>query len=131
MTRSSGTRGSRRRGRSSSRCRWCSRSSGAVGWWDAMTEDAATPKDERTERAHYHVAAQQRRDERESAKAQVLIDRFVARAVQTGLPTEELTAAPWSGRGRYRTGVVGWYLRENRSIGVSVDGDYYVLVVPP
>jgi hypothetical protein len=98
---------------------------------DAMSEDAATPQDERTERAHYHVAEQQRRDARESAKAQVFVDRFVARAIETGLPTEELSAVPWSGRGRYRTGIVGWYLRENRSIGVSVDGGYYVLVVAP
>ena len=81
--------------------------SGAMGWWDAMSDDAANPQDERTERAHYHVAEQQRRDARESAKAQVFIDRFVERAIETGLPTEELTAAPWSGRGRYRTGSSG------------------------
>ena len=49
--------------RSSNPCRWCSRS-GAMGWWDAMSEDAANPQDERTERAHYHVAEQQRRDAR-------------------------------------------------------------------
>ena len=48
-----------------------------------------------------------------------------------GCPTEELTASPWSGRGRYRTGVTGWYLKRNRSIGVSTDGGYYVLVVAP
>ena len=84
-----------------------------------------------TERAEYHVAGAAGRGEEESAKAQVLIDRFVERATQAGLPTEELTARPWSGRGRYRTGVVGWYLRRNRSIGVSTDGGYYVLVVAP
>ena len=52
-------------------------------------------------------------------------------AAAAGLPTEELTASPWSGRGRYRTGVSGWYLKRNRSIGVSTDGGYYVLIVAP
>ena len=49
-----------------------------------------------------------RRSEEESAKAQVLLDRFVAQAKQTGLPTEELTARPRSGSGRYRTGGIGY-----------------------
>jgi hypothetical protein len=96
-----------------------------------MSEDAAQGRAERAANADYHVEAQRRRAEQESAKAQVLVDRFVAQATETGLATEELTARPWSGRGRYRTGVVGWYLRRDRSIGVGVDGGYYVLVVPP
>ena len=99
-----------------------------------MGEDSAKRQaewDERAERADYHVEAQRRRSEQESAKAQVMVDRFVARATQAGLATEELTARPWSGRGRYRTGVVGWYLRRDRSIGVGLDGSYYVLVVAP
>ena len=96
-----------------------------------MGEDAVQRRAERAERADYHVEAQRRRSEQESAEAQVLVDRFVARATQAGLATEELTARPWSGRGRYRTGVVGWYLRRDRSIGVGLDGRYYVLVVAP
>jgi hypothetical protein len=48
-----------------------------------------------------------------------------------GLPSEELTAKPWSGSGRYRTGITGWYLRQDRSIGLGEDGRYYVLVVAP
>jgi len=96
-----------------------------------MGEDAAHRRAERAELADYHVEAQRLRGEQESAKAQVLIDRFVAQATQAGLATEELTARPWSARGRYRTGVVGWYLRRDRSEGVGVDGSFYVLVVPP
>jgi hypothetical protein len=86
---------------------------------------------ERAEAADWHVAADQRRRERESVRAQVLLDEFVARATEAGLPTEELMARPWSGRGRYRTGVQGWYLRRDESIGIGTDGSYYVLVVPP
>ncbi len=96
-----------------------------------MNEEAARRRAELSERAEYHVQAHRRRSEEESAKAQVLIDRFVARAEQRGLPSEELTARPWSGRARYRTGIVGWYLRRNRSVGVGVDGRFYVLNVPP
>ena len=88
-------------------------------------------RDELAARADYHVAAQRRRDEQEAAKAQVLIDRFVARAKERRLPTEELTARPWSGRGRYRTGIEGWYLRRDRSVAVGADGSYYQLVVAP
>ncbi len=94
-------------------------------------EDPAKRRAERAERAKEHVEAQRRQSEQESAKAQVLVDRFVTRATQEGLATEELTARPWSGRGRYRTGVVGWFLRRDKSVGVGVDGSYYVLVVAP
>jgi hypothetical protein len=96
-----------------------------------MAEDPERRRAELTELANYQVESMRRRDEEESAKAQVLLDRFVEQATQAGLPTEELTARPWSGRGRYRTGVVGWYLLRNRTVGVSVDGDYYVLLVAP
>ncbi len=88
-------------------------------------------RDERAAQADYHVEADRRRRERESVKAQELVDRFVVRARESGLETEELTARPWSGRSRYRTGVQGWYLRRDRSIGIGEDGSYYVLVVPP
>ena len=96
-----------------------------------MGEDAAERRAERAASAEYHVEAERRRREQESAEAQVLLDRFVEQATAAGLATEELTARPWSGRGRYRTGVVGWYLRRDRSVGVGLDGGYYVLVVSP
>ncbi len=96
-----------------------------------MGEDAARRRAERAASAEYHVEAERRRREQESAEAQVLLDRFVEEASAAGLATEELTARPWSGRGRYRTGVVGWYLRRDHSVGVGRDGGYYVLVVSP
>ena len=96
-----------------------------------MTEDADRHRAEQSERAEYHAAANRRRADEESAKAQVLIDRFVLRAREAGLPTEELTARPYSGSSRYRTGVVGWFLRRNGSVGVDTDGRFYVLVVAP
>ncbi len=96
-----------------------------------MSEDAARHRAEAAERAAYHAAANRRRAEEEATKAQLLIDRFVERATQAGLPTEELTARPWSGSGRYRTGVEGWFLRRNGSVGIGTDGSFYVLNVAP
>jgi hypothetical protein len=89
-----------------------------------MHDEAEKRRAERAEHATYHYEARRRREELESAKAQVIIERFVAEAVRAKLPTEELTARPWSGRGRYRTGVVGWYLRRDRSLGVGVDARF-------
>ncbi len=96
-----------------------------------MNEEAADRRAERAEQAGLHREAQRRGREQESARAQVLIDAFVERAARDGLEPEELMARPWSGRGRYRTGVAGWYLRRDRSVGVGRDGGYYVLVVAP
>ncbi len=96
-----------------------------------MSDDAARRRVERAEQAEAHVEAQRQRKDQESARAQVLVDRFVVRATEAGLATEELTARPWSGRGRYRTGVIGWYVRRDHSVGVGVDGGYYMLVVTP
>ncbi|HYF71203.1 MAG TPA: hypothetical protein VD864_00200, partial [Nocardioides sp.] len=72
---------------------------------------------ERAARARELGAEQELRRRRESERAQALVDRFVEDAVRAGLPTEELTARPWSGGGRYRTGLEGWYLRRDRSVG--------------
>ncbi len=80
--------------------------------------------------ADYHVAAQARRREQESAKASVLLEQFVRDAAATGLPPAPLVATPSKGRGHYRTGVRGWYLRRDRSLGVDTDGQWYLLVVP-
>ena len=96
-----------------------------------VDDDAARRRAERAAQADYHVAAALRRDEQESVRAQVLIDRFVEQAKRAGLVTQELTARPWSGRGRYRTGVTGWFLRHDLALGVDVDGRYYQLVVAP
>ena len=97
-----------------------------------MAEDAAAQhRAAQAERAQYHVDALRRRSDEESAKAQALIDRFVQRATRAGLPTEELTARPWTGRGRYKTGITGWFLRRNGSVGVGTDGSFYVLNVAP
>jgi hypothetical protein len=93
-------------------------------------EEGARRRAERAARASSHVEARRRQDAQESEKAQLLVDRFVERAQQAGVPTEELMARPWSGGGRYRTGIEGWYVRRDQSIGIGTDGSYYLLAVP-
>ncbi|MGA4669999.1 hypothetical protein ACPCG0_09415 [Propionibacteriaceae bacterium Y1923] len=65
----------------------------------------------------------------ESARAQVLVDDFVAQAVAKGILTERLVARLMDGR-EVRTDKRGWYIRANRSVAVGEDGSYYVLTVP-
>ncbi len=97
----------------------------------AMSATSDGGRQDRAARARELGAAQDRRRRLESERAQALVDRFVEDALRAGLPTEELTARPWSGAGRYRTGLVGWYLRRDRSVGISREGGYHVLVVAP
>ena len=94
-------------------------------------DEAAERRAQRGARAAEHADAEARRRARESAKAQELLDDFVAAAERAGLATEELRARPWSGNGSYRTGVTGWYLRRDHTVGVGEDGSFYVLLVRP
>jgi hypothetical protein len=81
--------------------------------------------------AHVRAQALEWRRTAESVQARRLVADFVASARARGLRTEELLARGLDGRGRYRTGVHGWYLRRNRTLGVGVDGEFYVLTVAP
>jgi len=65
----------------------------------------------------------------ESARAQRLIDEFIARVTPLNLPTEPLQAKLLSGP-TVRTDQSGWYLRNDRSVAIGPNGEYYVLVVP-
>jgi len=96
-----------------------------------MQDDAQRRRAEKAERSAYHAETARRRSEQESAQAQALLDRFVDEAAEAGLPTETFRVRPWSGRGTYRTDVVGWYLRRDHSLGVGADGRFYVLSVAP
>lgn len=73
------------------------------------------------------LAAAQERGE--SARAQQLIDRFVADARSHGIAAEPLRATLYSGHS-VKTDKRGWYLRKNQSLAVGDDGSYYVLTVP-
>lgn len=66
----------------------------------------------------------------EAREAAALLDEFVRRATERGIPPHPLSARTFDGRATYRTRVRGWYLKSNRSVAVGEHGEYYVLTVP-
>ncbi|MFC0003682.1 hypothetical protein [Micromonospora siamensis] len=79
-------------------------------------------------RAHADADARQRATEQ--AEAAELVAGFAAEATWRGLRAERLTAASYDGRGRYRTGLTGWYVDRARSRAVDTAGRFYLLTVP-
>lgn len=96
-----------------------------------MADEQAAWVAERRCAAEHHAAAAKRQADAESAKAQALLDRFVADASAAGIGPEPLRACGLGGSKRtFRTDRRGWYLRRDRSIAVDVDARYLVLAVP-
>lgn len=96
-----------------------------------MADDQATWVEHRRRAAEHHAAVAKRLAEAESAKAQALLDRFVADAVSAGVSPEPLRARNLGGSSRtFRTDRQGWYLRRDHSIAVDVNARYLVLAVP-
>ena len=95
------------------------------------TDDVARRREEAREKAAYHAQAAAREQQRDAAAAAVVLQRGAAQAREAGIAGTELRARPYSGRGRFRTGVRGWYVKRDGSLGVGEDGRWYVLVVPP
>ncbi len=85
----------------------------------------------RGEAAQEQAARAARAREAETLRARQKVAAFVAEARRRGLVTTPLVARSGDRAGRYRTGLTGWYLTRNGSIGVSEAGDYYVLSCPP
>jgi len=83
--------------------------------------------DERGEAALRKAEALARARSAESQRAAVLVAQFARDALAAGLQPERLTARAYNGSTRYRTQVTGWYLKRDRSIGISTDGIFYVL----
>ncbi len=68
-----------------------------------------------------------RQDEHERATA--LIREAVAGFLEAGIAPVPLRARPYRGRGSVRTGLEGWYLKQDRSLAVDAEGRFYVLRV--
>jgi hypothetical protein len=94
-----------------------------------MTEEANW-RDQRREALAAQAAALERRQAAETAQARALISDFVREMNRLAIPPVSLRARVPDTKTSYRTDIAGWYLRRNRSLGVSVDGDFYILDVP-
>jgi hypothetical protein len=66
----------------------------------------------------------------ETARAREVVLGFVAEAGRRAIPPVPLLARAGDGRPTCRTGLVGWYLKRDGSLGVTTDGEYYHLVIP-
>ena len=96
-----------------------------------MTDDkAAAWREQRREAAAAHGEMLAGRQRAESAQAQELIDAFLRRALTFGPSPEPLSARSYDGRARYRTPLVGWYLRRDETVAIDTDGKFYVLTTP-
>ena len=84
----------------------------------------------RREAAEAHADRLARTRSAETARAREMIHAFVEEALRRGLTPGPLLARAGEGRPTYRTGLVGWYLTRDGTLGVTTDGDYYTLVSP-
>jgi hypothetical protein len=84
----------------------------------------------REERIIAHARALANAKAAESRQASELLKGFVARANASGIPATRLRARSYSGTTRYKTNIEGWYLRRDLSVGVDLQGHFYVLSTP-
>jgi hypothetical protein len=85
---------------------------------------------QRTEAARVQAERLQARHDAEHARADAMLREFAGVAASRGLEPENLQAKGYGGRGTARTDLRGWYLRQDRTAGVTTDGDFYVLTAP-
>lgn len=100
---------------------------------DADTPADSAPADRKPTQAEIAFAKAEvlaRRQREETNQATALVKRFAAAAAAAGVTPERLTARSYDGATRYRTNLMGWYLKRDRTVAVSVDGDFYVLSAP-
>lgn len=93
-------------------------------------DDGRDWQEQRQRAVRAHAAADEQRRATEQAEAGELVAWFVREAVRRGLRPTALVAASYSGGGRYRTGLTGWYVDQARSRAVDVEGRFYLLTVP-
>lgn len=83
------------------------------------------------EAAQYHADRLAQAQQSQARAGARLIADFVTRAREAGLPSVELTVRPYRGKSRYRSGIRGWYLLADRSLGVDADANFYILSCRP
>ncbi|GAA4965933.1 hypothetical protein [Kineococcus glutinatus] len=92
------------------------------------SDERARWREQRRQAAADRAGVHERALERETARARELLAEFVAELRRRGVPPVELRAT--DGGARYRTGLRGWYLKQDGTLGVTCEGGYYVLAVP-
>ncbi|WDZ87863.1 hypothetical protein [Micromonospora cathayae] len=93
-------------------------------------DDGPDWREQRQAAVRAHAAADERRRVAEQAEAAELVAWFLGEATRRGLRPAPLLAGSYSGGGRYRTGLTGWYVDRARTRAVDVEGRFYLLTVP-
>lgn len=86
-------------------------------------------REERAADAQRRVELGEQAARREARAAQIMIDEFIEKAHAKGLAPVPLKATTLDGH-LVKTDKTGWYIRQNRSIAIDVDGGYHSLTVP-
>jgi len=93
-------------------------------------DDEPSWQERRREASAIQAAALERRKAAETEQARAQLAEFVLKLKAAGVKPEPLRAPVVGSGTSYRTDIVGWYLRRNRSIGLDADGNYYILGTP-
>jgi hypothetical protein len=88
--------------------------------WSTQRRQAVEAQAQRAERARSH----------DIRRARELIAGFVTAARARGLEPSPLLVRAGDTRDTYRSGLVGWYVRRDGSLGIAEDGELYVLSAP-
>lgn len=86
-------------------------------------------REERAADARRRVELGEQAARREAKAAQTMIDEFIQKAHAQGISPVPLKARTLDGH-VVKTDKTGWYIRQNKSIAIDVDGGYHSLTVP-
>jgi hypothetical protein len=92
--------------------------------------DGDSWRQQRREASAAHSEALDRRRAAEAGQARAMLTAFVSDALDHGPAPVPLHARSFNARHRYRTALTGWYLKQNESVAVGTDGEFYILSVP-
>lgn len=74
--------------------------------------------------------ALERQRQGEVRRAARLVSQFAEDARAAGITPVRLTARTYDGNSRLRTNLEGWYLKQDMSVAVGTDGNFYVMSAP-
>jgi hypothetical protein len=95
-----------------------------------VTGSAADWVAHRSEAARVQADRLRERQEALNDKAEGIIAEFMPAVRAYGPSPEALRVVGYGGAGTARTPLTGWYLRINKTAGIDVDGNFYVLTAP-
>ncbi|QNE16824.1 hypothetical protein F1D05_01560 [Kribbella qitaiheensis] len=93
-------------------------------------DDQTSWREQRREASAAHAAALERRKAAETEQARGLLADFIEKLHAAGIEPQKLRAPVVGSGASYKTGITGWYLRRNKSLGIDTDGNFYILGVP-